>query len=992
MFSGSGTATVIDFLDDDTMGTATASAVASAESVKAYVDAQVIAQDLDFTTSTGNGSVDLNNEALVFAPGEGIDITHADQTITIAAEVATTGNIGVASFSSDNFDVTAGVVTIKASGVANAELDNNSLTIGNTSIELGATVASLSNVTAITLTQDPTNDLHVATKQYVDATAQGLDVKDSVRVGSAVNIDTTQANNGDTIDGIVVATGDRILLKDQTASSQNGIYVIGAAAGSLVRSEDVATDSSAAGIFTFIEEGTQADTGWVCTTNSSADIVGTNSLAFTQFSGGASIVAGNAITKTGDVIDVNVDDASIEITGDNLNIKNLGVSTARLANNAVTFSKLQNIASNSLLVRNANSSGVLEELALLDTQIIIGNGNGMTGASISGDITMSNTGEVTIQSDAIDGTMIADNAIDSEHYVDGSIDTIHIANNQITTEKLHTNAILADNIRAGDSAVNIATTSGDVTLDSNAGNIVIDGHTGVTLSASNSGNITLDAASGIWDFQEGSTSMLEVKTHPDANDIYITGKADGGQLYFNKEVAVDNEVKILQLSTDGDDTGYVGINFQSGGPTNLLDIKVDAGSDQGLSIQNASGNRTVLLSNEGTNYSRLQLSDVTSGNTTKVQLSSRPGVHNFFLNNNVGIGTSSPETLISASGITPYITLTNTINENTADGCKGKLLFKDHASTILSQIQGSHDGINDDTKGNLIFSVNDGTSLLEGLRIDSNRNAAMIGAFTSVGGLSGSLTTLSDGSSYLIAGSNVSITTGSSGQVTIASTASGGGSSATKIDITKKSYFVTSSVSSEVPFYTAGSDFSDANYDDNQIDIHINGVLQHTGTLAQIQSGNADYTIFDSSNIKFAFNLSQDDVVDATVIGPGADVALANESFLVFEESSGLSNEKILSVGSGLLVVTSSNSFIISAQKIKSTYAVTSSHLEGTSLNIENAQLSSSDFDINRSNIFVNGQLMTSGSLRDYTLEGNDEGINFNFSLEREDIITVLIT
>ena len=88
-------------------------------------------------------------------------------------------------------------------------------------------------------------------------------------------------------------------------------------------------------------------------------------------------------------------------------------------------------------------------------------------------------------------------------------------------------------------------------------------------------------------------------------------------------------------------------------------------------------------------------------------------------NNRVGIGTTAPGTDLQVESTTPYLTLKNSTAENTDGGCESKIIFEDHANVTLAQIQGSHDGSSDDTKGDLIFSTHDGSSLDEALRIDS---------------------------------------------------------------------------------------------------------------------------------------------------------------------------------------------------------------------------------------------------------------------------------
>jgi hypothetical protein len=116
--------------------------VASAKAIKTYIDAEVTAQGLDFSTDTGTGAVDLDSQTLSLAGGEGMDVTHSGQAVTIAGENATNSNKGVASFSSADFDVTAGAVSINS--VGNSQLDNSSITVtdGTTgsNVSLGGTV------------------------------------------------------------------------------------------------------------------------------------------------------------------------------------------------------------------------------------------------------------------------------------------------------------------------------------------------------------------------------------------------------------------------------------------------------------------------------------------------------------------------------------------------------------------------------------------------------------------------------------------------------------------------------------------------------------------------------------------------------------------------------------------------------------------------------------------------------------------------------------
>ena len=166
----------------------------------------------------------------------------------------------------------------------------------------------------------PSNAADVATKSYVDATKQGLDVKDSVRVATTANITiASDLNVGDSIDGVTLADGDRVLVKNQSTGSENGIYTAGA---SPARAADFDENSEVtAGAFFFVEEGTvNADSGFVVSTDDDIT-VGSTAIAFTQFSGTGQIVAGNGLDKTGNTLSVNVDDSSLEINSDTLRIK-----------------------------------------------------------------------------------------------------------------------------------------------------------------------------------------------------------------------------------------------------------------------------------------------------------------------------------------------------------------------------------------------------------------------------------------------------------------------------------------------------------------------------------------------------------------------------------------------------------------------------------------------------------------------------------------------
>ena len=175
--------------------------------------------------------------------------------------------------------------------------------------EMAAPTASVSmNSQRVTSVGTPTSDTDAATKAYVDATKAGLNVKTPVRVATTANINiSTDLQNADTIDGVTLATGDRVLVKDQTTGSENGIYDV-VASGAGTRSSDFDASSEAiGGAFVWINEGsTQADSQYVVTTNDPITL-GTTSITWTKFSSVSGVVAGDGLSKTGATISVNLD-------------------------------------------------------------------------------------------------------------------------------------------------------------------------------------------------------------------------------------------------------------------------------------------------------------------------------------------------------------------------------------------------------------------------------------------------------------------------------------------------------------------------------------------------------------------------------------------------------------------------------------------------------------------------------------------------------------
>ena len=202
--------------------------------------------------------------------------------------------------------------------IANASLTNSSVTVGTTAIALGASSLTLGGLTSVTVTQDPTQALQLATKQYVDAVAEGLHVHAAcaaATTGTLASITggTVTYNNGTAgvgatltlsvaltvLDGYTLLNGDRVLVKNEAAQANNGIYTWATGGTVLTRATDFDTAAEmASGDFTFVSNGTlYGSTGWVQT--DPVTVVGTSPVIWIQFSGSGAYTAGTGLTLTG---------------------------------------------------------------------------------------------------------------------------------------------------------------------------------------------------------------------------------------------------------------------------------------------------------------------------------------------------------------------------------------------------------------------------------------------------------------------------------------------------------------------------------------------------------------------------------------------------------------------------------------------------------------------------------------------------------------------
>ena len=370
----------------------------------------------------------------------------------------------------------------------------------------------------------PVSANDAANKSYVDALTAGLTWKNSAIVASTANIDLATGTLL-TVDGVLLVAGDRVVVKDQTVTADNGVYI--AAVGAWARATDFDEISpideiNSAAIF--VQQGsTTADTGWTVTTN--VDTLGTDSLVFTQFTGASGVGDGVGLSKSGNTLNINMGAGVVALPGDEVGIDLYTdgglILTDSLNGSAsvLTAAKLQVLLDGSTLSMSATgvkvaASGVTSnELAtsVAGAGIVGGAGvplavntNGASGITISGDeVILATIPNTSLQNGGIN--LAADSGSAEVCGLGETLTILGDGNIETTTSAVNTITLTIDMALDDLSDTNLGSpTAGDVVVwnevagEWQAGNPINSSSelTDVTAAASAAGEILVSDGSG----------------------------------------------------------------------------------------------------------------------------------------------------------------------------------------------------------------------------------------------------------------------------------------------------------------------------------------------------------------------------------------------------------------------------------------------------------------------------------------------------------------
>ncbi|MHA2096622.1 MAG: beta strand repeat-containing protein, partial [Candidatus Hodarchaeales archaeon] len=636
----------------------------------------------------------------------GVNTEGTQNTTGSAASLTTARNIGGVSFNgtrdinlpgvnTEGTQNTTGSAT-KIAGIENSnivQLDDNQTLRNKTLIDafLNENVYGTAISNDATMTSNSTTKLATqqSIKTYVDSVAQGLKLKDSCRVATTENITLSGTPN---IDEVPIANNDRVLVKNQPDSAENGIYIVNDS-GNWSRSSDLAEGANAASVFVFIESGsTNGDSGWVCISDTGTAVVGTDPLSFSQFSGAGQITAGDGMTKTGNILDV-VGGTGITANANDIAIDSTVVVTItgdQTINDVKTFSTVN---ATTLQIAGTSITATADELNILDgvtaTADELNILDGVTATTAELNI-LDGVTATTTELNILDGVTATTAELNILDGVTATADELNILDGvTATTAELN----ILDGVTATADELNILDGVTATTTELN----ILDGVTATAnelniLDGSSAGTIVNNKA--VVYGSSGEVNAIKLKTldasgdDVEGNSLILeggagTGKGIGGNIVFQTVTAgiingedVNTEVDEKMIITGNGNVG-IGTNTpngklhifeetgtavtategtlilehnNSGGESSILfKSKVNTRSDFGFIKYDDNG----AANGSNTETSLLEIgvqNDDGGDNNDELKFSVPGGFMYMKADGNVGIGTDNPQQKLDISG------------------------------------------------------------------------------------------------------------------------------------------------------------------------------------------------------------------------------------------------------------------------------------------------------------------------------------------------------
>jgi hypothetical protein len=484
----------------------------------------------------------------------------AGRTITgTAGNVVVTNGDGVSANPTLNLDT----VSQAASGnFVKVTLDGFGRVTGNTAV-VTADVTALVDGTYINTTGDtmsgnlnmgtnqilglaaPTLDTDAVNKAYVDSALTGLSWKNAVRVATtAAGTLASSFANGSVVDGVTLVTGNRILIKDQAAPAENGIYVV-AASGAPTRASDMNVTAEFDGAAVFVQEGTlNANNGY--TQIATVTTVGTSAVTFSQFSGGSVYTWGTGLLLTGNTVDIN-----------------LGAGIAQLPSDEVGIDLFSPTGGALILTEDGStdSTGTAAKLHLqLDSTTLTQGAAGLkvaTSGITANELATDSVTTVKILAANVTEVKLATNSVSTAKIVDANVTEAKLATDSVSTAKIVNLNVTAAKL-AADSVTTAKIVDAAVTNAKLANSAVSLGAESGAGSVSLGGTLTIAAGTGIDTVASGAGVTVSLNAIiDDLSDVSGCAAAAKGTVLASDGAAAMIPRKIFHKYTGAASTSHV---------------------------------------------------------------------------------------------------------------------------------------------------------------------------------------------------------------------------------------------------------------------------------------------------------------------------------------------------------------------------------------------------------------------------------------------------